>query len=622
MQTTLLGIGIAIILALGTALVGPYFINWDSYRPLIESKAAEIVGAPVHIAGPVAVSLLPTTSLRLDGVSIGPAGSPIVAARKLAMEVKLMALMRGEFRLDQLVLDGAALTVRLNRSGAVETPIRSVGFDPDRVGIDRLTVSNSRVLLAAASGGHAALDDVRFKGEIRSLLGPFKGDGAFGAEGRPYTFRLGAGHRSDDGGIRLRLGVEAAADAMLFETEGTLWADGGTPRYEGAVTATRAAAAALPNGRTTISEPWRLTAKLKAGATTANFDDLAFVYGPEMRPARLAGAAQIEFGAEPRATATLTARQLDLDRTFPTGERIGAERRLPFEIGKAVAESLTFGPALPVPLKINLSVDNVTVAGASVSALRGEAESRADGWTISNFEWRAPGATQMRVAGKLAVAGGKVGFSGPVEIDSSDPGGLYAWIEGQPAATRPSLGPMRGSGVLTLGRERVAIDDLNAEFDRKSVSGHAAYRFAGPNGPARLDAALVAGEIDLDRFFALTQAATSSATFERPKEIALALDVGRTTYAGVEATKTHALLDFDGTALKIERLSIADVGGAAIEASGRVDNLLAAGRGSLSLSLIAGRLDGFATVAGRLMPQAAEPLRKYESRLGPLKLAA
>ena len=47
MQTTLLGIGIAIILALGTALVGPYFIDWDGYRPAIESKAAEIIGVPV-----------------------------------------------------------------------------------------------------------------------------------------------------------------------------------------------------------------------------------------------------------------------------------------------------------------------------------------------------------------------------------------------------------------------------------------------------------------------------------------------------------------------------------------------------------------------------------------------
>jgi AsmA family len=364
-QTTLLGIGIAIILALGTALVGPYFINWDGYRPLIESKASEIIGAPVHITGPVAVSLLPTTSLHFEGVAIGPAGSPSVTARKLAMELKPTALMRGEFRIDQLVLDGVTATVRLDRNGRVETPVGSLGFDPDRVGIDRLTVSRGRIVLAdAASGGRVALDDVSFKGDLRSLLGPFKGDGTFSVDDHPYTFRLGASHRGDDGGIRLRLAVESLAAAVSLETDGTLWADGGAPRYEGAVTASRAAGAALPNGRTAINEPWQLTSKVKAGPATATFDDLAFVYGPEMRPARLAGSAKIEFGARPRAIATLAARQLDLDRTFPAAERSGTERRLPFEVGKAVAESLTFGPALPLPLKINLSVDNATVAGA------------------------------------------------------------------------------------------------------------------------------------------------------------------------------------------------------------------------------------------------------------------
>ena len=364
------------------------------------------------------MSLLPTTSLRLEGVAIGPAGSPSVTARKVAMELKPTALMRGEFRIDQLVLDGATATVRLDRNGKVETPVESLGFDPDHVGIDRLVVSHGRVVLAdAASGGRVALDNVSFKGEVRSLLGPLRGDGAFRADDRPYTFRLGAGHRGDDGGVRLRLAVDAPAAAVSFETEGTIWADGGAPRYEGAVTASRAAGAALPNGRTAINEPWQLTAKVKAGPATASFDDLAFVYGPEMRPARLAGSAKIEFGARPRAIATLAARQLDLDRTFPAAERTATERRLPFEVGRAVAESLSFGPALPLPLKINLSVDNLTVAGAAVSALHGEAESRADGWTISTFEWRAPGATQMKIAGKLAVADGKVGFSGPVQIE-------------------------------------------------------------------------------------------------------------------------------------------------------------------------------------------------------------
>ena len=84
------------------------------------------------------------------------------------------------------------------------------------------------------------------------------------------------------------------------------------------------------------------------------------------------------------------------------------------------------------------------MAGTSISLLRGDAESRADGWAIDSFEWRAPGGTQMRIGGKLAVADRKVAFTGPVRIDSTDPGVFFAWIEGRAAAGRAAVGPMRG----------------------------------------------------------------------------------------------------------------------------------------------------------------------------------
>jgi uncharacterized protein involved in outer membrane biogenesis len=617
-QTTLLGIGIAIILALATALIGPYFVDWNNYRALIEARASQVAGAPVRVSGPISVRLLPTASLRFEGVEVSPAGAPPITARKLAMELGLSALMRGDVRVDELTIEGLEATVRLDPAGRIKAPAAALGFDPDRLGIDRLTVSNGRVVLAdAASGGRVVLDDFDFNGEVRSLLGPFKGEGTFTARERPYAFRLGGGHRGDDGGTKLRLSVDATTSAVSFDTEGTLWIDGTAPRYEGAVNVSRVAGAALPDGTTVMNEPWTASAKIKAHSVGATVDDLTFQYGPEARATRLTGSAKVEFGANPRATVMLAARQLDLDRAFA-----GSDRRLPFDVVKAMAESLAAGPALPLPVRVSLNVDNVTMAGAALTMLHGETESRADGWALDGFEWRAPGATQMRVGGKLAVTGRKVAFTGPVQIDSADPGGFFAWIEGRSAAARSSVGPMRGSGVVTLASERIAVEDLAAEFDHKSVNGRAAYRFATAMVPARLDAALTAMEIDLDRVLALTAAASASTTFERPKEIALALDIGRTTYAGVEATKTHALLDFDGAGLKIERLSIADIAGAAVEASGRIDNLQTAGRGSVSLSLIAGRIEGFGALAAKLMPGAADPLRKYESRLGPLRINA
>ena len=40
MQTTLLGLAIAFIIALAAALVGPYFIDWNQFRPQFEAEIA------------------------------------------------------------------------------------------------------------------------------------------------------------------------------------------------------------------------------------------------------------------------------------------------------------------------------------------------------------------------------------------------------------------------------------------------------------------------------------------------------------------------------------------------------------------------------------------------------
>ena len=52
MQTTLLGLAIALILALLTALVGPYFVNWNDHRAFFEAEASRLTGLKVQVSGP------------------------------------------------------------------------------------------------------------------------------------------------------------------------------------------------------------------------------------------------------------------------------------------------------------------------------------------------------------------------------------------------------------------------------------------------------------------------------------------------------------------------------------------------------------------------------------------
>jgi uncharacterized protein involved in outer membrane biogenesis len=619
-QTTLLSIGIAIILALVAALIGPFFIDWDQYRAVIEAEASQMAGTPVRVGGAIEVRLLPAPSLKLGDVQIGPAASAQkVTARGLAMEFGLGTLMRGEFRANQLTLDRPEVRVGLDRSGAVQMPGLNFPFNPDRLAIERLTINEGQLLLAdAASGARLAVERLNLTGEVGSLIGPFKVEGSFTAQGEHYAYRLSGSRRDDDGGMKVRLAIDPAERALAFESDGTVWIEGGSPRFEGSATLSRVVGTALPGGRVTVNDPWKVFGKIKATTKTVLADQLELLFGPESRLVHLNGSAIMNLGRDSRIASTLTARQIDLDRVLPNSE----QKRLPFETIKLLVDELAVAPAPPLPIRISLGVDSLMAGGATVSALRGDVENDAGGWNLDRLELRAPGATQMLITGKLALADRKVEFQGPVKVDSSDPAVFFAWIEGRSAAGRPPLGPMRGSGTVTLGRERVAVDGLKAEIDRKALEGRVAYRFATAAEPARLDAALSGSELDFDRGLALGTALFASTSFERPGEIALALNIGRASYAGVEARKAQAVLTYDHAGLKIERLSIGDIGGASLDASGRVDNAADAWRGSVAMSLTAPRLDGIAVLADRFLPQTSDAIHKYGSRIAPLKINA
>ena len=75
MQTTLLTLGITLILALVTALVGPLFVDWGRFRTNFEAHASRVAGQPVRISGPIDVRLLPIPMVQLQGIDVGPPGS-------------------------------------------------------------------------------------------------------------------------------------------------------------------------------------------------------------------------------------------------------------------------------------------------------------------------------------------------------------------------------------------------------------------------------------------------------------------------------------------------------------------------------------------------------------------
>ena len=195
MQTTLLGLAIAIILALVSALVAPLVIDWNHYRAAIEAEASRLTGLRVRVNGTIDARILPSPVITLRNVEVGEAGrEPQLRAGTLKLELGLGPLLRGELRASEVHLIAPQISLGLDRSGAIDWPALSPSFRPQALSISRLNVEDGRVILTdAASGSRLVLRKLWFNGDVRSFIGPFRGEGAFVVGDELYGYRISGG---------------------------------------------------------------------------------------------------------------------------------------------------------------------------------------------------------------------------------------------------------------------------------------------------------------------------------------------------------------------------------------------------------------------------------------------
>jgi large subunit ribosomal protein L24 len=418
-----------------------------------------------------------------------------------------------------------------------------------------------------------------------------------------------------DGAVRLHLNVDPVNTPLNVEADGTISAAGGKPQFEGTWSFARPVGIASRGSAAIVTQPWRFGGKIKLTPASALMEQVDFNYGSDTEAIKLNGTAELTFGARPHFNGVLSARQIDLDKI--AGEAAGLPPAA--TIRRLVASSgAAFRP--PFPIVLGLGIDLVTLGGTDLQSLRGDISSTANGWALDRFEFRAPGLTEIRLSGGLRVEPSGAVFNGPADIASNDPNALAAWLEGRKEGVRATPRPLRVRGDITLSNEKIAIERLNAGFNRGTVTGRFVYAFSDKAG-GRVEAALSAPELDVDAVAAFGKALFAGSTAERPREVTLALDIGKGSYAGIEAGKTNARLQYDAGGLTIEQLAIENFGGANVAARGQIA-FTPTPRGSLALDFDARDLDGVNTILARYMPQLAERLRVIAPVLAPAKLHA
>jgi len=601
-----------LILCLSVALVGPYFVDWNSQRDLIARQLSEALGEKVSIGGAVDLKLLPTPYLHLEDIAIKDPEGPSFTAHDLFLELAIPPLLSGKMDFIQAHIKQPVIKFKLGTDGTLEGP-QPQGFS-GQARFERIVFEDGRIEIDdEAQGRPIVLDKLGLDAQAEALTGPFKGDGRASIAGEMTAFHLSTGPL-DNGAMRLKFILDKSTTHPRGEIDGAL-----------AVTKKPSKRFALSfNGTGTLIGfwpaeakadqtifPWRLNGPLKVSERKAAMETFDLRLGEESASAALTGEAALDFTGNPKADLSLRATRLDLDRLLAGGTGPGP----------IVAALVDIPQKAALPLNLSLSASTVIFKGEALTDLSAALAANPGQPLYLRYESGLPWRSRLLLDGHLASPPA-YGFDGKLSGNTEDLSRLTSWLgDFLPA---PVLAAMKDQpfrdidaiGEISVSPAQWSAHDAFLRLDQTTVSGDFAFTPASGKAPPKLALALTTTTLDFDKLPDLKNLGGLS----NGLDLSLRFDAAAAKFArpqkGVTETGAiHLDLSREGQQAELKALTLKTPDGATLTAKANWNGE----SGQFETKIDALKLDDLFKLAQRLPVDL--PLDQLEPKaLTPLKL--
>lgn len=605
------------------ALVGPFLVDWTAYRSTFERYGEQALGHRVEVMGEAEMRLLPTPTLTFTDVRVGEPEDALLVISRFSMRVELPPLLKGEVRVIDMTMDEPTLQLVVDEQGRLDwfTALRRNSLiddlDPDLVMLEQATIRDGRFIVTDARSGRThSVEDIDVSVAARSLKGPFRIDGMAAIDGERATVLVSTGRADPQGGIRVRAGITPVATPVDLVADGRMSIEDGRPAYEGRFTLS----SVTPEEE--AGRAWTSEGAFALADSRLELSEARFSYGPQERPVSLDGSLSIALDEPYRFDLKATAKQIDLDRISGRGPQ---DPLSALEAGELVLSTLQSLPHPSVEGTISLSVPGVISGGGLVQDLRLDAERLASGWRLERLSARLPGRAEFLARGDLEISP-RVAFRGSFATSVAQPN-LFAdwWRRG----SVPSVAgvPFAVDARVSATGDEVAFTQMSFEIGDAPGRGTFSYRTPGEE-PARVRIDIDAEHLDADQVNLLARLFLGSSDKDGEDAGSSAPQVSARLFArtvalgALEAREATLVASYSDDRLLIDTLSVGDLAGAKLEASGNVSDLSTVPTGNLSVQVDARRLDGVAALLTRIWPDS-QAVRAFEARaesLAPARL--
>ncbi len=603
---------------LTAALVVPYFVDWAGYRSSFEREASALLGRPVTVAGSASARLLPFPSVTFSDVKVGDPGSePVMTIEKFSMDAELAPFIRGEILIFDMRLERPTAKVAIDKDGVVDWAIRPrAPFRSAQVKLEDMRITDGSVVIRDASTGTTrTIGNLNASLSAADLSGPWKFDGTLFFNGAKTAVSASTGAVKPDGTLNLRTRVSPDGIPAAFETDGELTANEGSLKYAGSIAIRSADEIAAADGAriaTKSDKPLlssvRVTGRFEADHAKINIPEFRMEQGTADDPYIVNGNALFDYGDNPRFEVKADGQQVTFGNPSEEEAKGAAPKPATAEERMGIFRRLMDQLPIPtVPGTIDLKLPAIVAGDTTIRSVTIDAAPSNGAWQINQLKAELPGRTQFEAKGTLQVGEG-FGFDGRLLVASRQPSGLAAWLTDSVDESIRRLPGAGFSGDVSLHDELQKVDNLELALGGASLKGSLVRSAKGESLPLT-QLTLEGGALDADALEAFAaifgnngKPSSDGSPQLRGQDLDVHLKAGPVTHDRLVAESLDTAFRLRDGVFDIDRLTIGNVAGTTVTATGRLEPFNAEPSGSIDSTILSDNLAPFVAAMAARFP--------------------
>jgi uncharacterized protein involved in outer membrane biogenesis len=525
-KKVLVGGGGLVGLLIVALLVAPFFIDANSYKPVIAAEVKKATGRELVLDGPIKLSLLPVPTATIDGVKFfnapGAKNPNMVEVKSATVRLSLLSLLTGNVDVSEVTLVEPKIVLEINAEGkpnwefapsvAEAKPAVAKPSSAKPLSLGRLAIEDGTLIFSDSKAGISVVaEKANFSASVGALDGPYSLAGGATVNGSPLRLDLAvsaksaAGHTAD-------VSLEAGGGKLSFK--GTLSELGPNARLSGIAsvsadqlttfiaTLVRLAGQPEPALPPLLAGKFNFDGAIDVSQTAVAARDFKLALGQDN------GSGSLSVTLKPALAldGKIVVPRMDLDRWLATLARPPASAATPAATpvtgAPAAAATPAAGSGFPANLTVKLALDvgEVIYNKQPIRNVAVELEARGGAVAVPKLSATLPGDMVLQARSTMAGDASRPQVSGDFSLVGPKLRETLTWLDVDvssiPVAKLTRLS-MKGKMSSTGGN--VAVSDAVFELDDLKGSGGIAVTFGVP---LAIVTNLAIDTIDLDSYIA------------------------------------------------------------------------------------------------------------------------